>query len=94
MSIKFECPHCQKMLKAADTLAGKKCRCTECKQPVVVPGTPTAAAAVDGAAPPRPNPPSPPPSRPAPARAPVAAKGGDGAAGAFDKRPAARPQGP
>lgn len=96
MSIKFECPHCQRKLKVPDELAGKKCRCVSCKQGFVVPA---ATAPVDGVVPPPPaarpiSSPSPPPQpasappdatlpvppRPTPARSPVAAKGQNGAA--------------
>jgi hypothetical protein len=64
MSIKFECPHCQKKLNVPDEMAGKKGRCTGCKSPLVVPGTP-APASVDA-------------PRPALPRTPMPTKGGNG----------------
>ena len=35
--MKIKCPKCQKILKLADTLAGKKVRCPSCQQAIVVP---------------------------------------------------------
>lgn len=34
----FNCPECGQTLRAADDAAGKKCRCTSCKQLVPIPG--------------------------------------------------------
>lgn len=34
----FNCPHCNQMLKAADDAGGKKCRCTNCQELVLIPG--------------------------------------------------------
>jgi hypothetical protein len=50
--IRFACPHCQKKLAIKDESAGKKARCTGCKEIVVVPGAPAAAPK---AAPPQPS---------------------------------------
>jgi tetratricopeptide (TPR) repeat protein len=37
MSIKFNCPHCQKPLNVKDQLAGKRALCPGCKKPLTVP---------------------------------------------------------
>ncbi len=37
MTISFECPHCNRGLKAKETLTGKRVRCPQCQQPVEVP---------------------------------------------------------
>lgn len=38
MSIPFTCPACGKKLSAADKMAGRKARCTDCDAPITVPG--------------------------------------------------------
>lgn len=38
MSISFACSHCQSKMTVPDHLAGKKGRCSKCKNPIVVPG--------------------------------------------------------
>jgi hypothetical protein len=37
MSIKFSCPHCQKVLNVKDQFAGKRALCPGCKKPLTVP---------------------------------------------------------
>ncbi len=37
MSIRFECPECQSVLKIKDALAGTDGKCPKCKTPFVVP---------------------------------------------------------
>jgi RsiW-degrading membrane proteinase PrsW (M82 family) len=37
MSVAFNCPFCQKGLKAPETLVGRRARCPKCKQKVTVP---------------------------------------------------------
>jgi tetratricopeptide (TPR) repeat protein len=37
MSIKFQCPHCQKTFQVKDEFAGKRAQCSGCKQVIVVP---------------------------------------------------------
>src|SRR5262245_15474916 len=37
MSIRFNCRHCQKTLKVAAELAGKRARCPGCKQAITIP---------------------------------------------------------
>lgn len=39
MSIAFQCPNCGKTLSAANGMAGRKARCTDCDAPLVVPAT-------------------------------------------------------
>lgn len=39
----FSCPLCGQKLRAADDAAGKRCRCTQCKQLVPIPGAGSAA---------------------------------------------------
>lgn len=68
MSISFSCPHCQSKMTVPDTLAGKRGKCSKCKNIVNVPGGENAAPprpvpATAGAA--RPAPPPPPPRTPA-----------------------------
>lgn len=45
MTIKFPCPHCQKMLSVKEHLAGKKAACPACKQPLTIPAATLAPAA-------------------------------------------------
>ncbi len=40
MPIVFECPHCQSKLKTADQFAGRKTKCLNCRQVVVIPSSP------------------------------------------------------
>jgi hypothetical protein len=47
MSIKFNCPHCQKSLRVNVELAGKKARCPGCRQPLRVPTLEPPPAAPD-----------------------------------------------
>src|SRR5262249_5719676 len=37
MSIRFNCPHCQKSLKVSAELAGRRARCPGCKQAIAIP---------------------------------------------------------
>lgn len=45
MSIKFNCPHCQKLLNVKDELAGKRASCPACKKVLTIPAP--VAQAVD-----------------------------------------------
>jgi hypothetical protein len=47
MSIKFNCPHCQKSLKVNQELAGKKARCAGCKRILTIPTLEPPAASAD-----------------------------------------------
>ena len=51
MPIAFDCPHCGKNYRVADTNAGKRFACKECGNPVTVPGAQAAAAPARQAAP-------------------------------------------
>ena len=44
MPISFLCPHCQSRMTVPDQLAGKKGRCSKCKNPIVVPSQAVASA--------------------------------------------------
>ena len=37
MLIEFVCPHCEKLLRAGTDYAGKRCKCPNCNQEIVVP---------------------------------------------------------
>jgi len=39
MPITFQCQACQAKMTVADTLAGKRGKCSKCKEPAVVPAT-------------------------------------------------------
>ncbi len=46
--IKFECPNCSHRIGAPDDYAGKKARCSKCKQPVRIPATPLISHTASG----------------------------------------------
>ncbi len=54
MPLEVQCPHCQKRLRAPDNLAGKKTKCPQCRQALVLPaaegstGGPPASNTVSG----------------------------------------------
>lgn len=54
MSIKFGCPHCQKLLQVKDDLAGKKVKCPGCQKVLDVPAAIATASAPKASEPPRP----------------------------------------
>jgi hypothetical protein len=81
MSIKFECPQCQKKLNVPDVMAGKKGRCTNCKAPLVVPGTPAAPLDTVPAS-----------TEPVPNSAAQPATGGNGPRSRFEPRPGPPPR--
>jgi len=46
-NIRFECPHCHRVLESAPSFAGMNCRCPSCQGEVVVPPAPPGGAGAD-----------------------------------------------
>lgn len=44
MLIEFECPHCQKLLRAGIDYAGNKAKCPNCDKEIIVPEKDSAKA--------------------------------------------------
>ncbi|MFQ3592267.1 MAG: hypothetical protein SNJ82_03640 [Gemmataceae bacterium] len=75
MPISFLCPHCQSRMTVPDNLAGKKGRCSKCKNPIVVPSQEVASATAPPAPPVRPSVAPAPPVRPSVSPAPAMPRG-------------------
>src|SRR5262249_42659782 len=50
MSIRFNCPHCKKVLKVKDELAGKQAKCPACQHVLSIPAAERALADVESLA--------------------------------------------
>lgn len=80
MAIEFPCAECSKLVRVAESAAGKKGRCPHCKAVVQIPAaTPAAPAKPQPAAAPKPA--APPGPKRAPTKAPAASAAGPAAGG-------------
>ncbi|QDT90616.1 zinc ribbon domain-containing protein [Gimesia algae] len=48
MTIEFSCSHCNKVLKTSDDKAGRRAKCPQCGEPILVPATDPSAPMDDG----------------------------------------------